>query len=122
MLNSYSNQLLSTSVVTIIWVPISDVTRVKDVAEDEDLLNKPFIVKTVLLAPLSGTSFEADLQEENQIIVASTTGTDAEQFLKSVAKYEYGWCDMNIIRVFYERTGINNWRILEEKQSLKHLH
>ena len=42
-------------------VPISYVTRVKDLAEDEDLLDKPFIMKTVLIAPLIGTSFEADL-------------------------------------------------------------
>ena len=65
-------------------------------------------MKTVLLAPLIGTSFEADSREFHQIIVASTTVTDYEQFLKSVAKYEYGRRDMNIIRAFYEGTGSNN--------------
>ena len=57
-------------------------------------------MKTVLLAQLIGTSFEADSREVYQIIVASTTGNDAEQFLKSVAKYECGRRDMNIIRAF----------------------
>ena len=42
------------------WVTISYVTRVKYHADDEDLLDKPFIMKTVLLAPLIGASFEAD--------------------------------------------------------------
>ena len=41
-------------------VPISYVTRVKDLADAENILNKPFIMKTVLLAPLIGSSFEAD--------------------------------------------------------------
>ena len=54
-------------------------------------------MKTVLLAPLIGTSFEADSREVYQIIIASTTGTDAEQFFKSVAKYECGHRDMDII-------------------------
>ena len=75
------------SISGIKGVPISYVTRVKDFSEDEDFLDKPFIMKTVLLVPLSGTSFEADSQEVHQIIVASTTGTDSEQLLKSVAKY-----------------------------------
>ena len=79
-------------------------------------------MKTVLLAPLIGTSFEADLREVHQIVVASTTGTDSEQFLKSVAKYECGRRGMNIIRAFYGSTGSNNRRLLEEKQSLKHIH
>ena len=79
-------------------------------------------MKTVLLAPLIGTSFESDKREVHQIIVASTTGTDAEKFLKSVAKYECGCRDMNIIRAFYEGTGSNNRRMLEAKQSLKHIH
>ena len=34
-------------------------------------------------------------------IVASTTGTDSEQFLKSVVNYECGRRDINIIRSFY---------------------
>ena len=70
------------SISGIKGVPISYVTCVKDLVEDEDLLDKPFIMKTVLLARLIGTSFEADLREVHQIIVASTTGTDDEQFLK----------------------------------------
>ena len=70
------------SISGIKGVPISYVTRVKDLAEDEDLLDKPFIMKTVLLAPLIGTSFEADSREVHQIIVASTTDTDAEHFLR----------------------------------------
>ena len=70
------------SISGIKGVPISYVTRVKDLADAEDLLDKPFIMKTVLLAPMIWTSFEADSQEVHQIIVASTTGTDAEQFLK----------------------------------------
>ena len=74
-------------------------------------------MKTVLLAPLIGTSFEAESQEVHQIVVASTTGTDAEEFLKSVANYECGRRDMNIIRDFYEGTG----RMLEAKKSLKHI-
>ena len=79
-------------------------------------------MKTVLLAPLIGTGFEADSREVHQIVVASITGTDAEQFLKSVAKYKCGCRDMNIIRDFYEGTGRNNQRMLEAKQSLKHIH
>ena len=79
-------------------------------------------MRTVLLAPLSGTSFEADSREFHQIIVARTTGTDAEQFLKSVAKYECGCRDINIIRAFYEGTGSKNRIMLEAKQSLKHIH
>ena len=75
-------------------------------------------MQTVLIAPLIGTSFEADSREVHQIIVASTTGTDSEQFLKSVAKYECGRPDMNIIRAFYKGTGVNNRRMLEAKQSL----
>ena len=110
------------SISGIKGVPISYVTCVKDLADAEDLLDKPFIMKTVLLAPLIGTSFEADSREVHQIIVASTTGTDAEQIFKSVAKYECGCRDMNIIRSFYEGTGRNNRRILEAKQSLKHKH
>ena len=65
------------SISGIKGVPISYVTRVQDLAEDEYLLDKPFIMKTVLLAPLIGTSFEADSQEVNQLIVSSTTVTDA---------------------------------------------
>ena len=57
-------------------VPISYVTRVKDLADAEDLLDKPFIMKTVLFTPLIGTRFEADSQEVHQIVVTSTTGTD----------------------------------------------
>ena len=110
------------SITGIKGVPISYVTRVKDLADAKDLLDKPFIMKTVLLTPLIGTSFEADSREVHQIVVASTTGTDAEQFLKSVAKYECGCRDMNIIRDFYEGTGSNNRRMLEAKQSLKHIH
>ena len=49
------------SISGIKWVPISYVTCVKDLADAEDLLDKPLITKTVLLAPLIGTSFEADL-------------------------------------------------------------
>ena len=79
-------------------------------------------MKTVLLAPLIGTIFEADLREVHHIIVSRTTRTDAEQFLKSVAKYECGRRDMNIIRAFYEDTGSNNRRIFEAKKSLKHIH
>ena len=90
------------SISGIKGVTISYVTRVKDLAEDEDLLDKPFIMKTVLLAPLIGTIFEADSREVHQIIVASTTGNDSEQFLKSVVKYECGCRDMNIIRALYE--------------------
>ena len=67
-------------------VPISYVTHVKDLAAAEDLIDKPFIMNTVLLAPLIGTIFEADSREVHQIVVESTTGTDSEQFLKSVAK------------------------------------
>ena len=66
------------SISGIKGVPISYVTRVKDLADAEDLLDKPFIMKTVLLAPLVGTSFEADSREVHQIVVASTTGTEAE--------------------------------------------
>ena len=84
--------------------------------------NKPFIMKTVLLAPLIGTIFEADSREVHQIVVDSTTGTDAEQFFKSVAKYECGRRAMNIIGVFYEGMGRNNRIMLEAKQSLKHIH
>ena len=98
------------------------VTCFKDLSEDEDLLDTPFIMKTVLLAPLIGTIFEADLREVHQIIVASTTGTYAEQFLKSVAKYKCDLRDMNIIRAFYKGTGSNNRILLEAKQSLKHIH
>ena len=36
-------------------VPISYVNRVKELADAEDLLDKPFIMKTVPLAPLIGT-------------------------------------------------------------------
>ena len=79
-------------------------------------------MKTVLLAPLSGTSFEAESREVHQIIVASTTGTDSEQFLKSVAKYECGRRYMNITRAFYKGTVITNRRMLEAKQSLKNIH
>ena len=78
-------------------------------------------MKTFLLAPLIETSFETDSREVNQIIVASTTGTDAENFLKPVAKYECGCRDMNIIRAFYEGTGSNNRRMLGAKKSLKHI-
>ena len=99
-------------------VPISFVTRVKDLSEDEDLLDKPFIMKTVLLAPLIGTNFEDDSREVHHIIVASTTGTDAEKLLKSVSKCNCGRRDMNIIRTFYEGTGSNNRRMLEAKQCL----
>ena len=109
------------SILGIKGVPICYVTRVKDLADAEDLLDKPFIMKTVLLAPLIGTIFEADSREVHQIIVASTTGTDAEQFLKSVAKYECGRRDMSIIRYFYEGTESINRRILEAKKSLKHI-
>ena len=76
-------------------------------------------MKTVLLAPLIGTRFEADSREVHQIIVASTTGADAEQFIKSVSKYKCGRRDMNIIRAFYEGTRSKNRRMLEAKQSLK---
>ena len=103
-------------------VPIFYVNRVKYLADADDLLGEPFIMKTVLLAPLIGTSFEPDSREVHQIIVPSTTGTDAEQFLKSVTKYECGCRDMNIIRAFHEGTGSNNWRMLEAKKSLKHIH
>ena len=48
------------SISGIKGVPISFVARVKDLADDKDLLDKPFIINTVLLAPLIGTSFEAD--------------------------------------------------------------
>ena len=65
-------------------------------------------MKTVLLDPLIRTSFEAESREVHQTVVANTTVTDAEQFLKSVAKYECGRRDMNIIRAFYERTVRNN--------------
>ena len=102
---SLENKLSSISGIK--GVPISYVTRVKDLAEDEDLLDKPFIMKTVLLAPLIQTSFEADSREVHRIIVARTTGTDAEQFLKSFAKYECGCRDTNIIRAFNEGTGSN---------------
>ena len=88
-------------------VPIFYVTRVKYLADAEDLLDTPFIMKTVLLAPLIQTSFEADSREVHRIIVARTTGTDAEQFLKSFAKYECGCRDTNIIRAFNEGTGSN---------------
>lgn len=101
------------SIQGIKGVPISYVVRLKDVVEDQDLLDKSFIMKTILLAPLSGTSFEADSREVHQIIVASTTGTDAEQFLKLVAKYECGRRGTNIIRAFYEGTGSTNRRMLE---------
>ena len=40
------------SISGIKGVPISYVTRVKDLADAKDLLDKPFIMKTVLLAPL----------------------------------------------------------------------
>ena len=60
--------------------------------------------------------------EVHQIVVASTTGSDAEQFLKQVAKHECGCRDMNTIRSFYEGTGSNNQRILEAKHSLKYIH
>ena len=110
------------SILGIKGVPISYVTRVKDLADAEDLLDKPFIMKTVLIAPLSGTSFEADSREVHQIIVASTTGTDAKQFLISVSKYKCGRRNMNIIKDFYEGTGSNNRILLEAKQSLKQLH
>ena len=106
------------SISQIKGVPISYVTRVKDLADAEELIYKPFITKTVLLDPLIGNSFEADSPEVHQIVVASTTGTDAEQFLKSVAKYKCGCRGMNIIRAFYEGTGSNNRKLLEAKQSL----
>ena len=48
------------SILGIKGVTISYVTCVKDLADAEDLLDKPFITKTVLLAPLIGTIFEAD--------------------------------------------------------------
>ena len=79
-------------------------------------------MKTVLLTLLIGTSFEADSREVHQIFVESTTGTDAEQSLISVAKYECGRHDINIIRAFYEGTWSNNRRMLEAKQSLKYIH
>ena len=110
------------SILGIKGVPIYYVTRVKDLADAEDILDKPFIMKIVLLAPLIGTSFEADLQEVYHIIVATTTGTDAEQFLKAVAKYKCGCRDMNIMRALYKGTGSNNRIMLEAKMSLKHIH
>ena len=100
------------SISGIKGVTISYVTRVEYLADAEDLLGKPFIMKTFLLAPLIGTSFEADSQEVHQIIVARTNGTDDE----------CDRCDMNIIRALYEGTGSNKQRILEAKQSLKHIH
>ena len=96
------------SISGIKGVPISYVTLVKDLADAEDLLDNPFIMKTVLLAPLIETSFESESRELQQIVLASTTGTDTEQFLKSVANYECGRHDMNIIREFFEGMGSNN--------------
>ena len=110
------------SISGIRGVPIYYVTRVKDLADAEELLDKLFIMKTVLLAPLIGNSFETDSREVHQIVVSSTTGTDAEQLLISVAKYECGRRVMNIIRAFYEGTGSNNQRLLEAKESLKNIH
>ena len=65
------------SILGIKGVPISYVTCVKDIADAEDLFDNSFIMKIVLLAPLIGTSFEADSREVHHIIIASTTGTDA---------------------------------------------
>ena len=48
------------SISGIKGIPISYVTRVKDLSEDKDLLDKPLIMKTVLLSPLIETSLEAD--------------------------------------------------------------
>ena len=67
------------SISGIKGVPISYVTRVKDLADAEDLINKTFIMKKAQLAQLIGTSFVADSREVHQIIVASTTVTDDEQ-------------------------------------------
>ena len=96
------------SISGIKGVPISYVTHVKDLADAEDLIDKIFIMKTVLLAPLIETCFETDSRGFHQIIFANTTGTDAEQFLKSVAKYKCGRRDMNTIRDFYKGTESNN--------------
>lgn len=103
-------------------VPLSYVIRIKPEAGPDDLLEKSFMARTFLQASLTGAPFEADSREVHQILVASTAGTDAEQFLKSVAKHECGRRDMIIIRDFYEGTGSTNRRLLEAKQTLKHLH
>ena len=51
------------SISGIKGVPISYVTRVKDLADAEEILGKPFITKTVFLTPLIGTIFESDSQK-----------------------------------------------------------
>jgi hypothetical protein len=110
------------SIAGIKSVPLSYVIRIKAEADPDDILERSFIDRTVLQASLTGAPFEADSREVHQILVASTAGTDAEQFLKSVAKYGCGRRDMKIIRDFYEGTGSTNRRLLEAKQTLKHLH
>ena len=103
-------------------VPLSYVIRKIDVANPEDLIGQSFLARTVLQTPISGATFEADSREVHQIIVANTSGTDAEQFLKTVFKYDCGRRDMEVLRAFYEGTGSTNRRMLEAKALLKHIH
>ena len=51
------------SISGIKGVPIFYVTLVKDLADAEEILDKPFITKTVFLTPLIGTRFESDSQK-----------------------------------------------------------
>ena len=110
------------SITGVKGVPLTYVIRKLVDTKPEDLIGQTFLAQTVLQAPLHSAAFEADSRDVHQMIVASTAGSDAEQFLKQVNKFECGRKDMEVIRAFYEGTGSMNRRLLESKLLLKHLH
>ena len=98
-------------------VPLAYIIReLEEPADDAEYEN--FTEESIARCPLEGPRFESDTRRVHQIISSFTTGENAEQWIKPIARRQNGREDMATLRAHYRGEG-NQTRRIGTAESLR---
>ena len=85
-------------------VPLSYVIREIE-SPTEGATFTTFVEKCVAKSPLTGSKFESDTRQVNQLIVAATHGEPSNEWIKPIHCQKNGRADMLALRSHYQGEG-----------------
>ena len=91
-------------------VPLAYVIR-EDEDPPDDAEYDNFNEQCIACCPLEGPKFESDARKVHQIISSFTTGENAEQWIKTIARQQNGRSDIVALRAHYRGEGNQTRRI-----------
>ena len=77
----------------------------------DDAVYDTFVARCIARCRLTGPKFEADARKVHHIIMSCVIGENAEQWIRSLKKYEDGRRDMQALRAHYQGEGNQTRRI-----------